>query len=490
MSRNGGVVVVIEAVAVVVGVVDVVGARRRRARHVDTGAEGAADAGDDDDAHVRVVVGDAHVLEHLEDGAVGTADAVEGVHPVRTVELDPGDARLHLWLIKKVVDQFGHHRHFVGSLRTADRRDQRDVRAQFCSYFTIAGEVSIPWLLCDNATAVTTGREADFTNPPPLEGVKVIDLTHYIAGPYCTKLLADRGADVLKIERPDGGDPARRIGPFFHDEPHLEGSGLFLHLNTNKRSMTLNLKSPQPARRIFSTSYGCRHPGRELLAPRDALPWPRLRDAGGDQPEARHDLNLELRPDRPLPRLQGERDHALRHGRHDALDRHPGPRADQARHDGRAVLLRHGRRPRNDGRLPGRDLPRHRPAPRPLPVRVHDRQPGPRPDDDQHLQLHRRYAASAPRGGSEPLAHACPPGRLRPVLQPPAHLAASLRDDWPAGAQGRPRSSRWQATTEAKEKVVGPHARMALQHEEAGGDGKGAGRGHLLHRPQYDRGGL
>jgi crotonobetainyl-CoA:carnitine CoA-transferase CaiB-like acyl-CoA transferase len=90
-------------------------------------------------------------------------------------------------------------------------------------------------------TSATAGDTE--TKPLPLEGVKVIDLTHHIAGPYCTKLLADRGADVIKIERIDGGDPARRMGPFFHDEPHLEGSGLFLQLNTNKRSMTLNLKT-------------------------------------------------------------------------------------------------------------------------------------------------------------------------------------------------------------------------------------------------------
>src|ERR1700712_4773706 len=77
-----------------------------------------------------------------------------------------------------------------------------------------------------------------------LDGVRVLDLTHYITGPYCTKLMADYGAEVIKIERPDGGDPARRTGPFFHDEPHLEGSGLFLDLNTNKKSVTLNLKSP------------------------------------------------------------------------------------------------------------------------------------------------------------------------------------------------------------------------------------------------------
>ncbi|MGH8056805.1 MAG: CaiB/BaiF CoA transferase family protein [Candidatus Entotheonellia bacterium] len=76
-----------------------------------------------------------------------------------------------------------------------------------------------------------------------LADVTVLDLTHHIAGPYCTKLLADFGAEVMKVERPDGGDPARRYGPFPHDEPHPERSALFLHLNTNKRGITLNLKS-------------------------------------------------------------------------------------------------------------------------------------------------------------------------------------------------------------------------------------------------------
>ena len=75
-----------------------------------------------------------------------------------------------------------------------------------------------------------------------LEGVKVLDLTHHIAGPYCTKLLADFGADVVKVERPEG-DPARRMPPFFHDEEGLENSLLFLYLNTNKQSVSLNLKS-------------------------------------------------------------------------------------------------------------------------------------------------------------------------------------------------------------------------------------------------------
>ena len=75
-----------------------------------------------------------------------------------------------------------------------------------------------------------------------LEGVKILDLTHHIAGPYCTKLLADFGAEVTKVERPEG-DPARRMPPFYHDEPETEKSLLFLYLNTSKRSITLNLKS-------------------------------------------------------------------------------------------------------------------------------------------------------------------------------------------------------------------------------------------------------
>ena len=72
-----------------------------------------------------------------------------------------------------------------------------------------------------------------------LSDVRVLDLTRHIAGPYCTKLLADYGADVIKIERPGAGDPARRMGPFFGDDPDPEKSGPFLHLNTNKRGITL-----------------------------------------------------------------------------------------------------------------------------------------------------------------------------------------------------------------------------------------------------------
>ncbi len=79
----------------------------------------------------------------------------------------------------------------------------------------------------------------------PLSGMRVVDLTHGIAGPYCTKLLADHGADVIKVERPGAGDFAREMGPFPDDAPHPEKSGLFLFLNTNKRGITLDLKTQE-----------------------------------------------------------------------------------------------------------------------------------------------------------------------------------------------------------------------------------------------------
>ena len=84
--------------------------------------------------------------------------------------------------------------------------------------------------------------------PTALDDVRVLDLTGEL-GSYCTKLLADLGADVIKIE-PPGGDPARDVGPFYHDEADREKSLPFLNLNTNKRSLTLNLDDPA-AREVF-----------------------------------------------------------------------------------------------------------------------------------------------------------------------------------------------------------------------------------------------
>ena len=84
----------------------------------------------------------------------------------------------------------------------------------------------------------------------PLAGIKILDLTQMLAGPMCTKYLADFGADVIKIERPPDGDPARMLAPFYKDEKHPEKSGLFLYLNTNKKGITLDLKS-DTGKKIF-----------------------------------------------------------------------------------------------------------------------------------------------------------------------------------------------------------------------------------------------
>ena len=74
------------------------------------------------------------------------------------------------------------------------------------------------------------------------EGLKVLDLSEGIAGSFCGRLLADYGADVLKVE-PVGGSAMRRVGPFYHDEPHPEKSLFFLILNLNKKGITLNLET-------------------------------------------------------------------------------------------------------------------------------------------------------------------------------------------------------------------------------------------------------
>ena len=85
-----------------------------------------------------------------------------------------------------------------------------------------------------------------------LEGVRVLDLTHYVAGPYCTRLMAGLGADVVKVERPPAGDPVRQLGPFasrpnlsrnYTHETPIEDGAWHLYLNAGKRGIALDLKT-------------------------------------------------------------------------------------------------------------------------------------------------------------------------------------------------------------------------------------------------------
>ena len=77
-----------------------------------------------------------------------------------------------------------------------------------------------------------------------LHGLRVVEYARMVAGPYCGKLLADLGADVIKVEPPGPGDPARRRGPFAGKDPARQHSTLFLYLNTSKRGVTLDISKP------------------------------------------------------------------------------------------------------------------------------------------------------------------------------------------------------------------------------------------------------
>ena len=93
----------------------------------------------------------------------------------------------------------------------------------------------------------------------PLEGIRVVDMTSVVVGPLCTQMLADYGADVIKIEAPPGGDIARTLAG--RGVTRLM-SGKFVHLNRNKRSLALDLKKPGGGEAL-----------RRLLRISDVLVW-------------------------------------------------------------------------------------------------------------------------------------------------------------------------------------------------------------------------
>lgn len=86
-----------------------------------------------------------------------------------------------------------------------------------------------------------------------LEGIKVLDLTRFLAGPYCSMILADFGAEVIKVERPGTGDGSRQWGP-----PFIQGeSAYFLSINRNKKSITLNLQSEKGKTILHKMAASC-----------------------------------------------------------------------------------------------------------------------------------------------------------------------------------------------------------------------------------------
>ena len=146
-----------------------------------------------------------------------------------------------------------------------------------------------------------------------LDDIKVLDLGQDISAPYCAKLLADYGAEVIKVEPHGQGDSARRMGPFPGDIPNPEKSGLFLHLNMNKKGVTLNLHTHEGAKIL-----------KELVKRADILVEnydPSYLPSLGLGYEDLEQVNPRLvmtsitpfGTDRPLPGLQGHGDGSICH---------------------------------------------------------------------------------------------------------------------------------------------------------------------------------
>ncbi len=126
----------------------------------------------------------------------------------------------------------------------------------------------------------------------PLAGIKVIELANFIAGPLCGTLLADMGADVIKVEPPKG-DMARATPPIRNGE-----SVSFVALNRNKRSLVLDLKRPEAAEILLKLAATVGRVRRSLPAGRAGQARARRRASEGGQSAHRLHLGFRLRPKR------------------------------------------------------------------------------------------------------------------------------------------------------------------------------------------------
>ena len=151
----------------------------------------------------------------------------------------------------------------------------------------------------------------------PLDGVRILDLTRLLPGAYATLLLADLGADVIKLEDPRGGDHARRMPPL------ANGTSVYFQvLNRNKRSVTLDLRSPAAAA-VLDALVSASDVVVDSFRPRTAA---RLgvdgRHPPGAPSAARVRIDHGIRSDGPVHRPRGARHQLRSAGR--AVDRAPG----------------------------------------------------------------------------------------------------------------------------------------------------------------------
>ena len=143
-----------------------------------------------------------------------------------------------------------------------------------------------------SASATPPYQLTPHQSPAPLEGVRVVEWGEMVSAPFCAKVLAELGADVVKVEPPEG-DPARRAGPFPSGQPHPERSGLFLFANLGKRGITLDTDTRDGIERLHN-----------LLASADMFvenrPFAALEPAGIDSSSLRrrhpHLITVSLSP--------------------------------------------------------------------------------------------------------------------------------------------------------------------------------------------------
>lgn len=95
---------------------------------------------------------------------------------------------------------------------------------------------------CSGTSSGSKTQSPSSTSIGPLSNIRVLDLTRVLAGPYCTMILGDLGAEIIKIEHPEGGDDTRGWGPPFLESGDSRESCYFLSINRNKKSVCVNLK--------------------------------------------------------------------------------------------------------------------------------------------------------------------------------------------------------------------------------------------------------